>query len=562
MKKFITITLLSLFTFAQSQTNAKPPKGFKITYNRSSNGKLIENQDAIFVFTNPTETLVTSEKMNSGKAEFPFEQTLINRSENKIVQVTQLKKEKSVTTVDSLSLAKQNFEFLPDTKTILGYKCQKAKTIINSNTIELWYTNELQVKGAPTTLGQNIGLVLEMVRNGNFVISATKIEKIKSVSPSLILQNSTTNSPILDGLTYKDLVWKSRFTAIKVFENEIINFSDASKSNDSILRFANGTIILKKITFPEIRKGDLVFLDLTEQSNGDAYDRTGSVFVIPQDKKQSFLDGLQNGSKTLPIYENGNGKQYQGVVATKEFSPIIELMRFFTPFGIKQYNYIQLKNKTWHEIVPYRMDITDLKPNLSGKTVYVGTFIGNYDKGGHKISMNITINPSESSLDKTNVSIPLFNTTNVMEMAGQEYATMFNHEKGLEITFALDKEIKNAKLRYITTGHGGWENGDEFVPKKNTIILNGKEVFSFIPWRQDCGGYRLFNPASGNFNDGLSSSDLSRSNWCPGTATNPIYIELGDLKAGTHTIQVKIPQGPNEGGSFSAWNVSGVLLGE
>jgi hypothetical protein len=72
----------------------------------------------------------------------------------------------------------------------------------------------------------------------------------------------------------------------------------------------------------------------------------------------------------------------------------------------------------------------------------------------------------------------------------------------------------------------------------------------------------LFNPASGNFNDGLSSSDLSRSNWCPGTATNPIYIELGDLKAGTHTIQVKIPQGPNEGGSFSAWNVSGVLLGE
>lgn len=500
--------------------------------------------------------------MNSGKAGFPFEQTLINRSENKIVQATQLKKDKSVTTVDSLSLAKQNFEFLAETKTILGYKCQKAKTIINSNTIELWYTNELQVKGAPTTLGQNIGLVLEMIRNGNFVISATKIEKIKSVSPNVILQKSTTKSPILDGLTYRDLVWKSRFTTIKVFENEIINFSDASKSNDSILRFANGTIILKKITFPEIKKGDFLFLDLVEQSNGDAYDRTGSVFVIPQDKKQSFFDGLQNGSKTLPIYENGNGKQYQGIVATNEYTPIIELMRFFTPFGIKQYNYIQLKDKNWHEIVPYRMDITDLKSNVSGKTVYIGTFIGNYDKGGHKISMNITINPSESSLDKTNFSIPLFNTTNVMEMAGQEYATMFNHEKGLEVTFTLDKEIKNAKLRYITTGHGGWENGDEFVPKKNTIILNEKEVFSFVPWRQDCGSYRLFNPASGNFNDGLSSSDLSRSNWCPGTATNPIYIELGDLKAGTHTLQVKIPQGPNEGGSFSAWNVSGVLQGE
>jgi hypothetical protein len=71
----------------------------------------------------------------------------------------------------------------------------------------------------------------------------------------------------------------------------------------------------------------------------------------------------------------------------------------------------------------------------------------------------------------------------------------------------------------------------------------------------------LYNPASGNFQDGLSSSDLSRSNWCPGTVTNPNFILLGDLKAGKHTIQVKIPQGASEGTSFSSWNVSGTLLG-
>lgn len=562
MKKLIIFAFLWLFIGIQAQNLEKSVKGLKITYLKSSNGNLIENQDTILIYTNEFGTLISTEKMNSGNASFPFEQSLIHRSENKIVQVTQLKKEQSVTTVDSISLAKQNFEFLEETKIILGYKCLKAKTIINSNTIELWYTNELKIKGAPTVLGQNIGLILEMVRNGNYVISATKIEKIKSINPTLELGKFTTKSEIIDGLTYKDLVWKSRFITIKVFENEIINFSDDSKSNDSILCFANGTIILKKVTFPKINKGDLVFLDLTEQSNGDAYDRTGSVFMISQDKKQSFLDGLQNGSKTLPIYDNGNGKQYQGVVATNDYAPIIELMRFFTPFGVKQFNHIQLKDKKWHEIVPYRMEVTDLKSNLSEKTVYIGTFIGNYDKGGHKISMNITINPSESTLDKSTISIPLFCTTNVMEMAGQEYATMFNSEKGLEVTFTLDREIKNAKLRYITTGHGGWENGDEFVPKKNTIFLNGKEVFSFVPWRQDCGSYRLFNPASGNFNDGLSSSDLSRSNWCPGTATNPIYIELGNLKQGIHSIQIKIPQGENEGGSFSAWNVSGVLVGE
>jgi GLPGLI family protein len=562
MKNAFTFLLISTFVLVQAQKTKSSNQTIKVIYSKSYNGKLQENQDNILIFTNSNETLITSEYTILQKSNFPYEQTLVKRDKNALLQITQLKKNASTSTLDSISLEKQSFEFSDETKKILGYNCKKAKTIINSNTIELWYTNELNVKGAPTVLGQNLGLVLEMVRNGNFVISATKIEKLKNELPSNLLAKTSTPSTIIDGLSYKDLVWKSRFTTIPIFKDEIVNFSSESISNDSIFRFANGTIIVKKVTLPEFKKGELVFLDLLEQSNGDAYDRTGSVFVIPEDKKQSFFDGLQNGANVLPIYENGNGKKYQGVVATENYSPIIELMRFFTPFGIKQYNYIQLKDKNWHEIVPYRMDISELKPSLSGKSLYVGTFIGNYDKGGHKISMNITVHPSESILDNNTVSIPLFNTTNVMEMAGQEYATMFNHKKGLEVTFTLDKKVKNAQLRYITTGHGGWQNGDEFLLKRNTIVLNGKEIFSFLPWRQDCGGYRLFNPASGNFNDGLSSSDLSRANWCPGTATNPIYIELGDLEVGTHTIQVKIPQGANEGGSFSSWNVSGVLIGE
>lgn len=237
-------------------------------------------------------------------------------------------------------------------------------------------------------------------------------------------------------------------------------------------------------------------------------------------------------------------------------------MRFFTPFGIKQYNHINLKGKDWHNKVSYRQDISELQPELSSKELYVGVFIGNYDQGGHKVNLEITIHNERTQSPKNLFSLPLFNTTNVMEMSGQNYATMFDSENGLNVTFNLDQSLKNAKLRYITTGHGGWANGDEFLPKKNTILLNGNEVFSFTPWRQDCGSYRLYNPASGNFENGLSSSDYSRSNWCPGTLTNPILIDLGDLEKGTHTIVVKIPQGAPEGNSFSAWNVSGILLGE
>lgn len=557
MKRIVFLLFISITQCCLAQKTVKT-NSYKISYSKSSNGKLVENQDAIIIFINEDQTVLTLNSIVNGNATFPFEQTIINRATNYYTQIAQLDKNKTASTIDSVSIAKQNFEISNDFKTILGYKCQKAKTVINSNTIELWFTNDLKLKGAPTTLGQNLGLVLEMVRNGNFIIAATKIEKTKAYPNTKAFEKTLT----VDALSYKDLLWKSRFTTLPIFKDQVINFSEEAKSNDSILLFANGTIAIRKIKFPTIPVRSQVFIDVIEQSNGDAYDRTGSIFIIPTDNTISFMDGLQNGIKALPIYTNGNGKNYQGVVRTENYSPLLEVVRFFTPFGVKQYNTIQLKDKIWQESVPYRQDISDLRSVLSNQEVWIGINIGNYDKGGHKVTANITIHNEEEIKATALQVLPLFNTNNVMEMAGQEYATMFDSEKGLEINFTLTVAMKNARLRYITTGHGGWENGDEFVPKKNTIVLNQKEIFSFTPWRQDCGSYRLYNPASGNFPNGLSSSDYSRSNWCPGTVTNPIYIDLGDLAIGNHTLQIKIPQGATEGTSFNSWNVSGVLIGE
>ena len=74
---------------------------------------------------------------------------------------------------------------------------------------------------------------------------------------------------------------------------------------------------------------------------------------------------------------------------------------------------------------------------------------------------------------------------------------------------------------------------------------------------------------SGNFWNGLSSSDYSRSGWCPGTATQPVYFDLTEYFRkhhlpidGRHTITVAIPQGAPQAGSFSHWCVSGVLVTE
>ncbi|CAH0257665.1 GLPGLI family protein [Chryseobacterium sp. Bi04] len=544
----VTIFLVSLIS---AQT-------YEIQYVSSYNGKLQSDQPATVVWANGKESFILNSTIKEQKSSYPFEVTKIERPSNTIISYGFLKPGEIISSSDAESVGKQNFELTGETKKILGYTCKKATTKVNSNTIEVWYTNDLNLKGGPSALGQDLGLVLEVERNKNSLVTANSIRKIKNTGIEKII-----NTPVrsTDLLGYKDMLWKSRFTTLNVFDYETINFSEESKSDEKVKRYANGTIILKKIKIPAIAEGENIFAELKQESNGDAYDRTGTVFFIPQDKALSFFDGLEKGIKTLPAFDNGNGKQYYGVSATKDYNPPVEMMRFFTPFGIRQFNHIQLKGKTWQTINPYRQDITELKPSLSGKEVWVGVFIGNYDKGGHKVSLEITIHKSDQAVHKNNVAIPLFNTLNSMEMAGQDYSTMFNKDQGLWVDFTLEKEIKNAQLRYTTTGHGGWENGDEFVPKVNTVSMDGKTIFSFVPWRTDCGSYRLYNPASGNFQDGLSSSDLSRSNWCPGTVTNPEFIPLGDLKPGKHSIQIKIPQGPTEGTSFSSWNVSGVLLG-
>lgn len=532
---------------------------YKITYTSSFEGKERPNQDKTVIFVDKSENVISSEKILNHQKKRPYEITKTNTKNFSVNYFGFLKDGLVVSTTNDTIVNSNRFSPKPETKKILGYLCKKAVTSVNSNTMEVWYTTDLSLFGGPSTLGQNLGLVLEVVRNGNSSIKATQIEKLKKGNPQDFI--NAKNPETTDGLSYKDLIWKSRFTTIPVFKDEIINFTDQPKSDENIQRFANGTIILKKVKFPEIKDDELLFVELKQQSNGDAYDRTGTVFAIPQTGTTTFYDALTKNVKELPAFSNGNGKEYYGVVSTENYAAPIELMRFFTPFGINHFNYLKLKDKNWLTQTPYRQDITDMKRTLSGQEIWIGAFIGNYDKGGHKISLEFTIHKGGDKTFNTNFNLPLFNTLNIMEMAGQDYATMFNSEKGLEVSFELKTNLKNAYLKYTTTGHGGWGSGDEFVPRKNTILLDGKEVYAFIPWRTDCGSYRLYNPASGNFENGISSSDLSRSNWCPGTTTNPVFIPLGDLSAGKHNIRVKIPQGENEGSSFNSWNVSGFLEG-
>lgn len=535
---------------------------YKITYERFSNGKKVAESNPIQVIANTKETIIGKQQSFAATATYPDEMFYYTKTNPSVISlITQFDSIHSIISNDSVSFNKSVFTISKETKRILGLRCKKATTTINSNTIDVWFVDNMDINASPTMVGMNLGFVLEFTRNNNMTVRASKIERQKEPVPSEFISKELQQKPV-DLLTYKDVIWKSKFIDIPLLSNQQINFSNHFSSNDSIYRFANGTVVVRKIKLPYIKEGSQLFLNVTQQSNGDAYDRTGSVFLIPQHSKITFMDALQKGINQLPVYTGSNGKKYQGYFWTENYSPTIEFMRFFTPFGINKFNHIQLKNQTWQTEAKYRQEITEFQHLLSNQEVLIGFFIGNYDQGGHIISANISVHPSNSTTIPSKKVQPVFNTANVMEMAGQEYPSLFENPNGFTLEFSLKEDYNNAKLRFITTGHGGWENGDEFVPKENSIFLDGQNVFNIIPWRQDCGSYRTYNPASGNFDNGLSSSDYSRSNWCPGTITTPFFIHLGDLKAGKHTIQVKIPQGRPEGNSFSYWNVSGVLLGE
>jgi GLPGLI family protein len=449
------------------------------------------------------------------------------------------------------------------------YKCKKAEVVLFSNKMELYYTDQLPLKGTPSPrTGIPGGLVLKFVRNGSYELVASEIQLNKSKTvTSLLPQNLGTF--VSDAEYYAKSV-DNYITTVHVFDNEQICWGwDKPNPKDDqlneVYHFVNGTVIAKKVTLPKTGPDYTVYAELTQYSNGDAYDRTGSVFIIPMDKKQSFLDGLKNGKDVLPKYKTQDD-EYQGVVQSESFSPLLELMRFYTPFGIRHFNDKRaVVGMNWENATYYKQDISELRSKLEGD-VWIGTFIGNYDKGGHKVSLDIKYYPGEMEVRENVKPVqgpwiePLFNTLNVMEAAGQTYGTMFKNDS-LTVSFVVPEGLKNLMFRYLSTGHGGWENGDEYVQKRNSIFVDDKLEYSYIPWRTDCGTYRKFNPASGNFWNGISSSDGSRSGWCPGTTTNPVYVDLSHLKPGKHTMNVAIPLGPREGTSFSSWNVSGVLFG-
>lgn len=380
---------------------------------------------------------------------------------------------------------------------------------------------------------------------------------------------------------------------LAVFNKENIHFAPdmypnyAEADANGVIHLVNGRIILKKIQIPDYQRDVTVSVKVTLASNGDRWDKSGSCFVIPKHSAVNLLS-IAQGKKKFPEIDSLKLENMVGIVPGKDYLPTIELMRFMTPFGVGHFseNDDSLSSKRrpvyipkWEKCVQWEQDITDLYSALKGE-VYVGIFIDTWTKEGYVASMDLKIKETPVTCEKLvrrHVE-PLMNTVYYI---GQTYPDIFAR-KSVSTDFVLPENAKNVRLKYIVTGHGGHEGGDEFVQKRNILSVDGKEVYSFIPWRDDCASFRRFNPATGvwlikrlaayiseegyktkEVEEPLASSDLSRSNWCPGSDVTPEEISLKDLKAGKHTFTVSIPEAqPASGNELNHWLISAYLVWE
>lgn len=378
-----------------------------------------------------------------------------------------------------------------------------------------------------------------------------------------------------------------------IFINTPILFNPAEYPNgvfikEGIIYLGNGRIALTKIDIPKFSNYTDVEIKISLVSNGDPWDKSGSCFIIPENSGISMID-IASGNASYPLLDTLKYEQLTGVVQGNNYKPTIELMRFMTPFGVGHFssNEDSVSSQRrpvyvdgWAEEVVWTQNITDLISLMNGEA-YIGVYIDTWTPEGYIVDVQLKFTESSLPLDPMPVT-QVESLINTNYYIGQRHPDIFSR-KNVEIPFNIPESAKNVRLKYIATGHGGHSGGDEFHPQTNILYLDGEEILNFTPWRTDCASFRRFNPTSGvwlrkrpmafiarggkrevkEIEEPLASSDLSRSNWCPGSDVTPEEINLQGISPGSHTLTISIPEStPISEDKLNHWLISAYLVWE
>ena len=159
MKTFLAL-LISLFVISSASAQ------MRIIYGIRQDGKE-SRTDSIVVYT-------SKESMRITRPVLVKEKQYIDFFNKKLIQLLESDNSQYVFKKD---YEEKQQEIVHEYPIILGYHCQKTLLNLRSNKIEVYFTDEANIKGAPALyLSEIPGLVLKVVRNGNYEIYAKQID--------------------------------------------------------------------------------------------------------------------------------------------------------------------------------------------------------------------------------------------------------------------------------------------------------------------------------------------------------------------------------------------------
>ncbi|HEY3389875.1 MAG TPA: hypothetical protein VGK38_09910, partial [Prolixibacteraceae bacterium] len=188
MRKILIITLLNILVVQSFAGTKKLPEIVKVTFQVMVNGKpRTEGVKSMLMCSSAASKSWTENDSKTLLPTIAKETSYIDFGAKNTFQVARFSNGRLINT----PMAFSEYPVLAETgetADILGYRCKKVKTSLRSNSIDIWYTAELGVKGTPSmAYGIPDGLVLKIVRNGNYEIVATEVKPLKQKDTEPIL---------------------------------------------------------------------------------------------------------------------------------------------------------------------------------------------------------------------------------------------------------------------------------------------------------------------------------------------------------------------------------------
>lgn len=332
------------------------------------------------------------------------------------------------------------------------------------------------------------------------------------------------------------------FDAVRFYDGYLVEKNPEDPTLDGILRHRTSLYAIKLTDEQLAQIGDSLEMHVRVQACCDNYDRIGNVNIafVPKGQETYKPDEVQR----------------------------IEIGRFITPFMNKNkkpdtvpYEYkvpylsyifrdseLRALYDIWVELeifgVPYAAN-QQIKGCADRSDVFLGTL---------KFS---TINENKGVMTDKDVLVPIViknpeyiahNLNNYDERATDEIGKTIK-----TYTFTVPKDVADGQLVVVTSNHGANEGGEEYNRRWHYIYYDGGEepVMVYKPGRNSCEPFRKYNTCPNGIYGYFKRSDetwQSFSNWCPGDVIDNRIIDLGEVKTGTHTVCISVPDAEFVGG--------------